>query len=81
MADIRTGCIYVTKRKFWKSAVVLMGVHGDVVRLFPNKVGGGPEFTMSKNDFSEKYEHAVIGTTGKCSYCIDQEDYTAASYR
>lgn len=80
MAEIRTGCIYVTKRRFFKATVVLMGIHGEVVRLLPHALGGGPEFTMGKGEFIEKYEHAVIGNTGKCSYCINQDDYTASSY-
>lgn len=65
MADIRLGCMYVTKRRFWKSTIVVLEADGQTVKAIPH--GRGEEFTISKSDFERSYEHDP-----NCLYCIGE---------
>lgn len=63
MSKIRIGCMYVTKRRFWKSVIVVLDADEYNVNVIPH--GRGKEYTLSKKDFEAGYEHDP-----DCLYCI-----------
>lgn len=79
MADIRLGHVYVTKRQFWKSYVVVLEADNYFVRALPHGLySSESEFSLSRKDFLKKYEHDP-----NCLYCkplSEQEEFVKGNF-
>lgn len=59
---VRLGCMYITKRRFWQSIIVVLEADSQTVTAIPH--GRGEEFTLTKDQFIKSYKHDP-----DCLYC------------